>query len=40
MKKLIFLLLIFSLLISGCACITGVGRDVENVGKWMQDNAG
>ncbi len=37
MKKLFILLLISMLFISGCECVSGLGRDVQKAGKWMED---
>jgi len=39
MKKLLILLLISAFLISGCECISGLGRDVQKAGKWMEDQS-
>lgn len=37
MKKLILLVFIAMFLITGCECISGLGRDVQRAGKWMED---
>lgn len=37
MRKLILLLLVAVFLLSGCGCISGLGRDLQKAGKWMED---
>ncbi len=40
MKRILALLLILSaLVLSGCETFRGLGRDVENAGKWVQEKA-
>ncbi len=36
MKKLLVLLLISLLFLAGCECISGLGRDIQKAGKWME----
>lgn len=36
MKKLLFLLLLLSLVATGCECVGGLGRDIQDAGKWME----
>lgn len=38
-KKLLILLLISLLFISGCECIGGFGRDMQKAGSWIERNA-
>lgn len=35
-KMLILLLVLVTLIISGCETFHGLGRDVENFGSWLQ----
>ena len=38
MSRIILILLLLStLLIAGCGCINGFGRDMQSAGRWMQD---
>ncbi|MCD6526013.1 MAG: hypothetical protein J7K75_03365 [Desulfuromonas sp.] len=40
MKRLVAaLLLIVIVLLSGCECIGGFGRDVQNAGHWLEDTS-
>jgi len=40
MKRTIALVLLFSVvLIAGCNCMSGLGRDVQKAGKWMEKTA-
>ncbi len=35
-KALILLLVLITLIISGCETFRGLGRDFENAGRWIQ----
>lgn len=37
-RKLLILLLISLLFISGCECISGFGRDLQKAGSWLERN--
>jgi predicted small secreted protein len=40
MKRLVAILLIITaLLISGCETFSGLGRDLERAGEWVQEKA-
>ena len=39
MKTLTALLLAALLLLSGCETMWGLGKDLENLGRWIQDTA-
>lgn len=39
MRILIILLLLATLFVSGCQCISGFGRDLQNAGSWIERNA-
>ncbi len=39
MKKLVFLLRISTLFISSCECVSGLDRDVQKAGKWLEERA-
>ncbi len=36
----LLLLLISSLFIAGCGCISGFGRDLQKAGSWIERNTG
>ncbi|MDX2493430.1 MAG: hypothetical protein QNK27_00515 [Desulfuromusa sp.] len=38
-KTLILLLVLLSLVLSGCETFHGLGRDIENAGGWIQQKA-
>ena len=38
-KMLILLLVLVTLIISGCETFHGLGKDVENAGGWIQEKA-
>ena len=38
-KSLILLLVLLTLIISGCETFHGMGRDFEKAGKWIQQKA-
>jgi predicted small secreted protein len=37
MKKMLFILSVMSLLLTGCNTIQGIGKDVEKLGEKVQD---
>lgn len=37
-RKLVILLLISLLFLSGCECISGFGRDLQKAGSWLERN--
>ncbi len=37
-KKLLLLLLIALLFLSGCECVSGFGRDLQKAGSWLERN--
>jgi len=40
MKSFIaILLLILTLLVTGCECVGGLGRDIQYVGHWLEDTS-
>jgi len=39
-KTLILLLVLVSLIISGCETFHGLGRDIEKAGTWIKEKAG
>ena len=38
-RKLLLLLLLASLFLSGCECISGFGRDLQKAGSWLERNS-
>ena len=38
-RKLLILLLLSTLLLSGCECISGFGRDLQKAGSWLERNS-
>ena len=38
-KMLILLLVLVTLIISGCETFHGLGRDIEKVGDWLQQKS-
>ena len=40
MKKLVLLIVLgLFLFTSGCGCMGGLGRDIQQSGKWLEDTA-
>ena len=39
-RKLLLLILLSTLLISGCECVSGFGRDLQKAGSWIERNTG
>ena len=37
-RRLLILLLISLLFLSGCECISGFGRDLQKAGSWLERN--
>jgi predicted small secreted protein len=37
-RKLLILLLLSTLFLSGCECISGFGRDLQKAGSWLERN--
>ena len=37
-RKLLILILLATLLISGCECASGFGRDLQKFGSWIERN--
>jgi len=37
-RKLLLLLLLATLFLSGCECISGFGRDLQKAGSWLERN--
>ncbi len=37
-RKLLLLLLLSTLFISGCECVSGFGRDMQKAGSWIERN--
>lgn len=35
-RKLLILLLLSALFISGCECVSGFGRDLQKAGSWLE----
>jgi len=35
-RKILILILISTLFLSGCECISGFGRDLQKVGSWLE----
>lgn len=35
-RKLLILIMLSTLFISGCGCISGFGRDLQTVGSWLE----
>jgi len=40
MRKLLVLILLSTLFLSGCECIGGFGRDLQKTGSWIERNSG
>ncbi|WP_321368440.1 hypothetical protein [uncultured Desulfuromusa sp.] len=38
MRILMILLLLSTLFISGCECVSGFGRDLQKAGSWIERN--
>ena len=38
-RILLLLLLLSTLFISGCECVSGFGRDLQKAGGWIERNA-
>jgi predicted small secreted protein len=38
-RKILILILLSTLFISGCECISGFGRDLQKAGSWLERNA-
>lgn len=38
-RRLLILLLIVVLFLSGCECMSGFGRDLQKTGSWIERNA-
>ena len=39
-RKLLVLILLSTLFISGCECVAGFGRDLQKAGSWLERNSG
>ena len=39
-RTLLLLLLLSTLFISGCECVSGFGRDLQKAGSWIERNTG
>ncbi|MDX2495778.1 MAG: hypothetical protein QNK27_12515 [Desulfuromusa sp.] len=39
-RKLLILILLSTLFISGCECVSGFGRDLQKAGSWIERNTG
>lgn len=39
MKRLAALALLASLLLAGCECLSGFGRDLQKAGEWVEKKA-
>ena len=39
-RKLLLLILLATLFISGCECLSGFGRDMQKAGSWIERNTG
>lgn len=39
-RKLLLLILLSTLFISGCECLSGFGRDMQKAGSWIERNTG
>lgn len=39
-RKILILILLSTLFISGCECISGFGRDLQKAGSWIERNTG
>jgi predicted small secreted protein len=40
MRKLLVLILISTLFLAGCGCISGFGRDMQKAGRWLEQRGG
>ena len=38
-RQFLILLLILTLFLAGCECISGFGRDLQKTGSWIERNA-
>lgn len=38
-RAILVLLLLSTLFISGCECVSGFGRDLQKVGSWIERNS-
>lgn len=38
-RKILILILLSTLFLSGCGCISGFGRDLQKAGSWLERNA-
>lgn len=39
-RMMVFVMLGLMLLMAGCECMGGLGRDIQHSGKWIEDTAG
>ncbi len=39
-RILLILILLSTLFISGCECVSGFGRDLQKTGSWIERNTG
>ncbi|MDA3903012.1 MAG: hypothetical protein PF441_06140 [Desulfuromusa sp.] len=39
-RKLLVLILLSTLFIAGCECVSGFGRDLQKAGSWIERNNG
>jgi len=39
MKRAVALMLLAAFLLAGCECISGLGRDVQKAGNWVEKKA-
>lgn len=40
MRKLLVLILLSTLFLAGCGCISGFGRDLQKAGSWLEQRGG
>ena len=40
MRKMLVLILLSTLVLSGCGCISGFGRDLQKAGSWLEQRGG
>ena len=38
-RMMVFMMLRLLLLLAGCECMGGLGRDIQHSGKWIEDTA-
>jgi len=38
-RKILVLILLSTLFISGCECVSGFGRDLQKAGAWIERNS-